>query len=43
MELLSMNFKSFRRGRSNFFFAYPPTFGVKSWRLNAICFCICLS
>jgi hypothetical protein len=25
------------------FFAWPPTFGAKSWRSNAICFCFCLS
>jgi len=43
MELLNMKLKSFRRGRAKMFFAWFPTFGAKSWRLNAICFCICLS
>ncbi len=35
MELSSMKLKSFRRGQAKMFFAWPPTFGVKSWRSNA--------
>jgi len=38
MELLSMKLKSFRRGRTKMFFAWPLTFGAKSWRSNAIFF-----
>jgi len=38
MELLSMKLKRFRKGQVKMFFAWPPTFGAKSWRSNAICF-----
>jgi hypothetical protein len=38
MELSNMKLKSFRKGRAKMFFAWPLTFGAKSWRSNAICF-----
>jgi hypothetical protein len=38
MELSSMKLKSFKKGRAKMFFAWPPTFGAKSWRSNAIFF-----
>jgi hypothetical protein len=38
MELSSMKLKSFKKGRAKMLFAWPPTFGAKSWRSNAIFF-----
>jgi hypothetical protein len=38
MELSSMKLKSFKKGRAKMFFAWPLTFGAKSWRSNAIFF-----